>query len=53
MSLPSAGAEWEELEWLVSSPEDMDKIRTFDMEAQVDCRGTGTNVVYPRTKSLT
>ena len=29
-----AGAEWEELEWLVSSPADMDKIRTFDMEAE-------------------
>lgn len=26
------GAEWEELEWLVSSPSEMDKIRTFDME---------------------
>lgn len=28
-----AGSEWEELEWLVQSPEAMDKIRTFDMEA--------------------
>lgn len=35
LKIDTEGAEWEELEWLVSSPADMDKIRTFDMEVHI------------------
>eukprot|EP00913_Durusdinium_trenchii_P032990 g30885.t1 len=35
LKIDTEGSEWEELEWLVQSPEAMDKIRTFDMEVHI------------------
>ncbi|CAE8638984.1 unnamed protein product [Polarella glacialis] len=35
LKIDTEGSEWEVLEWLLSSPEDMDKIRTFDMEVHM------------------
>lgn len=35
LKIDTEGSEWEELEWLVKSPVDMDKIRSFDMEVHI------------------
>ena len=35
LKIDTEGSEWEELEWLLQSVEDMDKIRSFDMEVHL------------------
>eukprot|EP00931_Biecheleriopsis_adriatica_P094854 TRINITY_DN6847_c0_g1_i1.p1 TRINITY_DN6847_c0_g1~~TRINITY_DN6847_c0_g1_i1.p1 ORF type:complete len:785 (-),score=121.20 TRINITY_DN6847_c0_g1_i1:167-2521(-) len=35
LKIDTEGSEWEVLDWLLKSPQDMDKIRTFDMEVHI------------------
>ncbi|CAJ1401033.1 unnamed protein product [Effrenium voratum] len=43
LKIDTEGSEWEELEWLLSSPKDLDKIRTLDMEVHLGWRVESTS----------